>query len=64
MKETYDIIIEKLTRDKNQFNKEVKRYIDDAEMDDLAKMKYYMAHAKRQYCMELIDMFLEVKNNL
>ena len=59
MKETYDIIIEKLERDKLSFDRDI------ADLNDsIAKLGYDRAKAKRDYCMDLIEFFKEVRNNL
>ena len=64
MKETYDIIINKLERDKQIFSEDIKYYIDDVEYDSMAKTCYERAKAKKDYCMDLIEFFKEVRNNL
>ena len=55
MKETYDIIIEKLEQDKLSFDREISEEIDCVEYDSIAKLSYDRAKAKRDYCMDLID---------
>ena len=55
MKETYDIIIEKLERDKISFDREISEVIDYVEYDSIAKLSYDRAKAKRDYCMDLIE---------
>ena len=55
MKETYDIIIEKLEQDKLSFDREISEVIDYVEYDSIAKIGYDRAKAKRDYCMDLID---------
>lgn len=64
MKETYDIIINKLERDKQIFSEDIKYYIDDVEYDSMAKICYERAKAKKDYCMDLIEFFKEVRDNL
>lgn len=64
MKETYDIIINKLERDKQIFSEDIKYYIDDVEYDNMAKTCYERAKAKKDYCMDLIEFFKEVRDNL
>lgn len=64
MKEIYDIIIEKLERDKISFDREISEVIDYVEYDSIAKLSYDKAKAKRDYCMDLIEFFKEVKDNL
>ena len=55
MKETYDIIIEKLEQDKLSSDREISEVIDYVEYDSIAKLGYDRAKAKRDYCMNLID---------
>ena len=55
MKETYDIIIEKLERDKISFDREISEVIDYVEYDSIAQIGYDRAKAKRDYCMDLIE---------
>lgn len=55
MKETYDIIIEKLEQDKLSFDREISEVIDYVEYDSISKIQYNRAKAKRDYCMDLID---------
>ena len=64
MKETYDIIIEKLERDKLCFDRDIASVIDEVEYDSISKIQYDRAKAKRDYCMDLIEFFKEVKDNL
>lgn len=64
MKESYDIIISKLERDKQRFSEDIKYYIDDVDTSDIAKVGYDRAKAKKDYCMDLIEFFKEVRNNL
>lgn len=64
MKETYDIIIEKLERDKLGFDRDIASVIDEVEYDSISKIQYDRAKAKRDYCMDLIEFFKEVKDNL
>ena len=55
MKETYDIIIEKLEQDKLSFDREISEVIDYVEYDSIAKLGYDRAKAKRDYCIDLIE---------
>lgn len=55
MKETYDIIIEKLEKDKLSFDREISEVIESVEYDSISKIEYYRAKAKRDYCMDLIE---------
>ena len=64
MKETYNIIIEKLEQDKLSFDREISEVIDFVEYDSIAKLSYDRAKAKRDYCMDLIELFKEVRSNL
>ena len=64
MKESYDIIIEKLERDKIGFDREISEVIDYIEYDSISKIKYDRAKGKRDYCMDLIEFFKEVRSNL
>ena len=64
MKESYDIIIEKLEQDKLSFDREISEVIDCVEYDSVSKIQYDRAKAKRDYCMDLIEFFKEVRNNL
>ena len=64
MKETYDIIIEKLERDKLSFDRDISSVIDEVEYDSVSKIQYDRAKAKRDYCMDLIEFFKEVRDNL
>ena len=64
MKETYDIIIEKLERDKLGFDRDITSVIDEVEYDSISKIQYDRAKAKRDYCMDLIEFFKEVRDNL
>ena len=61
MKETYDIIIEKLERDKISFDREISEVIDYVEYDTIAKLGYDRAKAKWDYCMDLIEFFKELE---
>lgn len=64
MRETYDIIIEKLERDKLRFSSEIHDAVDLIDTNDYAKVAYHKAKAKKDYCMDLIDFFKEVRDNL
>lgn len=64
MKETYNIIIEKLERDKLSFDRDIASVIDEVEYDSISKIQYDRAKAKRDYCMDLIEFFKEVRDNL
>ena len=64
MKESYDIIIEKLEQDKLSFDREISEVIESVEYDSISKIQYDRAKAKRDYCMGLIEFFKEVRSNL
>lgn len=64
MEETYDIIIEKLERDKLGFDRDIASVIDEVEYNIISKIQYGRAKAKRDYCMDLIEFFKEVRDNL
>lgn len=64
MKESYDIIIEKLERDKLSFDREIAEQVDYVDFDSVAKLKYDRAKGKRDYCLDLIEFFKEVRDNL
>ena len=64
MKETYDIIIAKLEKDKLRFSEDIKDYIDDIEYNEMSRLWYNRAKAKKDYCMDLIEFFKEVRDNL
>ena len=61
MKESYDIIIEKLEQDKLLFDREISEVIDYVEYDSIAKLGYDRAKAKRDYCIDLIELFKELE---
>ena len=54
----------KLERDKISFDREISEVIDYVEYDSIAKLSYDRAKVKRDYCMDLIEFFKEVKDNL
>ena len=64
MKEIYDIIIEKLEEDKLSFDREISEVIESVEYDSISKIQYDRAKGKRDYCMDLIEFFKEVRSNL
>ena len=64
MKETYDIIIEKLEKDKLKFSSELKDLVEEIDISDMARVVYYKVRGKKEYCMDLIDFFKEVRDNL
>lgn len=64
MKEVYDIIIEKLERDKLKFASEIYEVIDNIDYDDISRIRYYKAKANKDYAEDLIIFFKEVRDNL
>ena len=64
MKESYDIIIEKLEQDKLSFDREILEVIESVEYDSISKIQYDRAKAKRDYCMDLIEFYKEDRSNL
>lgn len=64
MKEIYDLIIEKLERDKLKFSSEIMDTLDDIEYNDMSKAKYHNVKGKKDYCMDLIEFFTDVRDNL
>lgn len=63
MKEIYNIIIEKLERDKIGFERDIKDEIDYVEYDSLAKIRYERARAKKDYASDLIEFFKEARDD-
>lgn len=63
MKEIYNIIIEKLERDKLSFDRDIADLIDNVEYDSISKIQYDRAKAKRDYCMDLIEFFKEINES-
>ena len=57
-------LIEKLEQDKLSFDREISEVIDYVEYDSISKIQYDRAKAKRDYCMDLIEFFKEVRINL
>lgn len=66
MKESYDIIIRKLERDKELFDREIKDVIDLVDTNEYAKVTYYYykCKGKKDYCDILIEFFKEIRDNL
>lgn len=64
MKQTYDMIIEKLERDKISFDRDIKDLIDKVEYDDIARTGYNRTKGKLDYCNDLLEFFKEVRDNL
>ena len=61
-KEFWDYQVDE--QDKLSFDREISEVIDYVEYDSIAKLGYDRAKAKRDYCMDLIEFFKEVKSNL
>ena len=57
-------LIEKLEQDKLSFDREISEVIESVEYDSIAKLSYDKAKAKRDYCMDLIEFYKEVRSNL
>ena len=64
MKEIYDIIIEKLERDKLKFSTELKDLVETIDISDMSKVAYYKARGSKEYCMDLIEFFKEARKNI
>ena len=64
MKETYEKKKKKLEQDKLSFDREISEVIESVEYDSISKIQYVRAKAKRDYCMDLIEFFKEVRSNL
>ena len=64
MKEVYDIIIGKLERDRLKFVSEMLDLVEDIDYNDMKRAAYYKAQGKSNYCMDLIEFFEEVRDNL
>lgn len=64
MKETYELIIKKLLRDKINYDKEINEIIDKVEENELYKTYYDRLKGARNYIDELIDFFEQVLSNI
>lgn len=64
MKEIYDIIIEKLERDKLKFSTELKDLVEKIDISDMARVNYYKVRGSKEYCMDLIEFFEEARKNI
>ena len=58
MKESYEIILEKLKRDRENIDKDIKEVIDEVDLSDTKMRYYHRLLGRKQYCDELI-LFLE-----
>lgn len=64
MKESYELILEKIKRDRENIDQDIKEVIDEVEHSDV-KMRYYnRLLGRKQYCDELILFFQELIYNL
>lgn len=64
MKESYELILEKLKRDRENIDKDIKEVIDEVETSDTKMRYYHRLLGRRQYCDELILFFEELIYNL
>lgn len=64
MKESYEIILEKLKRERAGFDKDIFNIIDEIDYDDIKMRLYQRLLGRRQYCDELILFFEELIYNL
>lgn len=64
MKESYKLILEKIKRDRENINKDIKEVIDEVETSDVKMRYYHRLLGRKQYCDELILFFEELIYNL
>lgn len=64
MKESYEIILEKLKRDRENIDKDIKEVIDEVDLSDTKMRYYHRLLGRKQYCDELILFFEELIYNL
>lgn len=64
MKESYELILEKLKRDRLNFDKDIKDIIDEVDSSDTKMKLYHRILGRKQYCEELILFFEELLYNL
>lgn len=64
MKESYILIIEKLKRDKLNFDKQIGDIVDDEYMSEYEKARYSRVIGMKHYCEDLIEFFEEVLKQL
>lgn len=64
MKETYEIIISKLKKDKIRYDREINEVIDKVEYGELYKSYYDRLKGAKNYIDELIDFFEQVLANI
>lgn len=63
MKETYDIILSKLAKDKMIIEEEISRLLD-YELTDSKRDRYERLVGQKYYIMDLIEFFEDIKNHL
>lgn len=64
MRETYEIIINKLKRDRYKYEREINEIIDKVEDNPIYQTYYDRLRGARNYIDELIDFFEEVLSNI
>lgn len=64
MKESYELILEKLKRDRENIDKDIKEVIDEVDASDIKMRYYHRLLGRKQYCDELILFFEELIYNL
>lgn len=64
MKESYEIILEKLKRDRENIDNDIKEVIDEVDLSDTKMRYYHRLLGRKQYCDELILFFEELIYNL
>lgn len=64
MKESYELILKKLTKDLKNFNEEIKDTIDYVEENELYKMRYERLLGAKNYCKDLVEFFEELVKNI
>lgn len=64
MKESYELILEKLKRDRINFDKDIKEIIDEVDTSDTKMRYYHRLLGRKQYCDEMILFFEELLFNL
>ena len=64
MKESYELILEKLKRDRENIDKDIKEVIDEVDASETKMRYYHRLLGRKQYCDELILFFEELIYNL
>lgn len=64
MKESYELILEMLKRDREDFDKDIKEIIDEVDTSDVKMKSYQRILGRKQYCDKLITFFEELIYNL